>query len=407
MFVNFLYYLRGRGLRVSTTEWIALEEALETGLAHSSLTGFYYLCRAILVKTESEFDLFDDCFLEYFGNTDSSPEIPEELKKWLDRPELSMAEFDDQQAEMNSLLGAAEIEDMFQRRQKEQKTAHNKGTYWIGTHGMSVFGNTGLSPDGIRVEGDSMSKRAFRVAGERRFRDFRKDNTLDTRQFQVALRRLRQFSGLIDLPETEFDVDKTIHDTADNGGTLSVRYRRPRQNTIKLLLMMDSGGSMDYYSTLCSALFQAVTKTGHFKDLKIYYFHNCIYSRLYTDPTIGPTSMVPTERVMRTVPGDYKLIIVGDAQMAPEELFDSYSYKTVEGQTVKNSGYDWLQAVKDRYRDAIWLNPGARPSWNAEWAVTYDAIAKVFPMFSLSVEGIEAGMKKLLQAGSSPQNISH
>ncbi|MBO5572622.1 MAG: VWA containing CoxE family protein, partial [Clostridium sp.] len=180
MFVNFLYYLRGRGLRVSTTEWIALEEALETGLAHSSLTGFYYLCRAILVKTESEFDLFDDCFLEYFGNTDSSPEIPEELKKWLDRPELSMAEFDDQQAEMNSLLGAAEIEDMFQRRQKEQKTAHNKGTYWIGTHGMSVFGNTGLSPDGIRVEGDSMSKRAFRVAGERRFRDFRKDNTLDT-----------------------------------------------------------------------------------------------------------------------------------------------------------------------------------------------------------------------------------
>ena len=139
MFVNFLYYLRGRGLRVSTTEWIALEEALETGLAHSSLTGFYYLCRAILVKTESEFDLFDDCFLEYFGNTDSSPEIPEELKKWLDRPELSMAEFDDQQAEMNSLLGAAEIEDMFQRRQKEQKTAHNKGTYWIGTHGMSVF----------------------------------------------------------------------------------------------------------------------------------------------------------------------------------------------------------------------------------------------------------------------------
>ncbi|MCR5369434.1 MAG: VWA domain-containing protein [Clostridium sp.] len=396
MFINFLYYLRGRGLKVSTTEWVALEEALETGLANASLTGFYHLCRAILVKDESEFDLFDDCFLEYFRDSDSEPEIPEELKKWLNRPELQQAPFDEQQAEINSLLDSREIEDMFRKRQDEQKSAHNKGSYWIGTHGMSVFGNAGMSPDGIRVEGDSSGRRAFRVAGERRFRDFRKDNTLDTRQFQVALRRLRQFSGLIDLPATEFDVDNTIHDTADNGGTLSVRYKRPRKNTIKLLLLMDSGGSMDYYSTLCSALFQAVTKTRHFKDLKIYYFHNCIYSRLYTDPTIGPTSMVPTDRVMTIVPGDYKLIIVGDATMAPEELFESYSYKTVDGQVIHNSGHDWLQIVKDRYHDAIWLNPGARPEWNAEWAITYDAIAKIFPMFPLSVEGIEAGMKELL-----------
>lgn len=396
MFINFLYYLRARGLMVSTTEWVALEEALEKGLTNASMTGFYHLCRAILVKDETEFDLFDSCFLEYFGENTEEPEIPEELKKWLNRPELQMAPFDDQQAEINAHLEAHEIEDMFRRRQEEQKSAHNKGTYWIGTHGMSVFGNSGMSPNGIRVEGDSSEKRAFRVAGERRFRDFRKDNTLDTRQFQVALRRLRQFSGLIDLPKTEFDVDKTIHDTADNAGTLSVRYKRPRKNTIKLLLLMDSGGSMDYYSTLCSALFQAVTKTRHFKDLKIYYFHNCIYSRLYTDPTIGPTAMVPTDRVMTTVPGDYKVIIVGDAQMAPEELFQTFSYKTVDGQTIRNSGHDWLQIVKDRYKDAIWLNPGARPAWNAEWAVTYDAIAKIFPMFPLSVEGIENGMKKLL-----------
>ena len=278
MFEDFLYLLRRNGLKVSLTEWMALMEAMDKGLHGSSFTGFYHLCRCLLVKSEADFDRFDRCFLEYFKDVPFQQEVSQELMDWLNRPDVlqDYANWDEEQALKNMGLSEEEIERMLKERMQEQKEQHNGGNYWVGTHGMSTFGNSGLSPKGIRVGGQSMYKRAFRVAGERKFRDFRRDNTLDTRQFQVALRHLRQFSGLVDLPPTEFDVDNTIKDTADSGGMLKVRYKRPRENTVKVLLLMDSGGSMDYYAQLCSALFQAVSKVGHFKDL------NCL---LYTSPS--------------------------------------------------------------------------------------------------------------------------
>ncbi len=246
-----------------------------------------------------------------------------------------------------------------------------------------------------------MYKRAFRVAGERKFRDFRGDNTLDTRQFQVALRHLRQFSGLVDLPETEFDVDRTIRDTANNAGVLKVRYKRPRENTVKVLLLMDSGGSMDYYATLCSALFQAVEKAGHFKDLKVYYFHNCVYSKLYNSPTMMVRDAVPTDWVISNLSSEYKLIFVGDGQMAPDELFGwdySYSYRRrkTDRPEKPTCGYDWLLELKDHFRHAVWLNPSDRPGWGDYWTLTYDTIEDTFPMFPLTVDGLEEAMKKLL-----------
>ena len=259
---------------------------------------------------------------------------------------------------------------------------------------MSTFGNSGLSPKGIRVGGQSMYRRAFRVAGERKFRDFRRDNTLDTRQCQVALRKLRQFSGLVDLPPTEFDVDNTIKDTADNGGVLKVRYKRPRENTVKVLLLMDSGGSMDYYSQLCSALFQAVSKSGHFKDLKVYYFHNCVYSRLYQDPMLMSRNSVQTDWVLSNIPSDYKLILVGDAQMAPHELLGGYYGGSREDGP--KCGMDWLRLLKGRFGHTVWLNPSERPGWGQYWCQTYDAISQEFPMFPLTVDGLEEAMKKLL-----------
>jgi hypothetical protein len=261
---------------------------------------------------------------------------------------------------------------------------------------MSTFGNAGLSPKGIRVGGQSMYKRAFRVAGERKFRDFRRDNTLDTRQFQVALRKLRQFSGLVDLPPTEFDVDRTIQDTANNGGMLKVRYKRPRENTVKVLLLMDSGGSMDYYTKLCSALFQAVSKSGHFKDLKVYYFHNCVYTRLYHDPMLSGRDSVLSDWVLSNLPGDWKVIFVGDAQMAPYELYGGSYYDRGSQEDSPKCGMDWLKRFRGRYPNAVWLNPSPRPNWGQYWSQTYDAIGQVFPMFPLTVEGLEEGMKKLL-----------
>ena len=401
MFEEFLFLLRRSGLHVSLTEWMSLMEALHKGLHGSSFTSFYHLCRCVLVKTEADFDQFDRCFLEYFKDVDFQQEISKELMDWLDRPDVlnDYATWDEEQALKNMGLSNEEIEAMLRERLQEQTEEHNGGSYWVGTHGMSVFGNAGNSPKGIRVGGQSMHRRAFRVAGERRFRDFRGDNTLDTRQFQVALRKLRQYSGLVDLPPTEFDVDNTIKDTADNGGVLNVRYKRPRENTVKVLLLMDSGGSMDYYSNLCSSLFQAVSKVGHFKDLKVYYFHNCVYSKLYTDPRMLYNQSVPTDWVLSNLPGEYKLIFVGDAQMAPDELL-GWGYRYGNSYRKQGSdpscGLDWLKKLKDRYRHAIWLNPSERPSWGPYWTQTYDQIAQEFPMFPLSVEGLEDGMKKLL-----------
>ena len=393
MFEDFLYLLRRNGLKVSLTEWMALMEALHKGLHGASFTGFYHLCRCLLVKSEADFDSFDRAFLEYFKDVPFQQEVSQELLDWLDKPNAPMGEYDEQQAELNQSLSALEIEQLFEERKREQREQHNSGNYWVGTHGMSIFGNMGMSPVGIRAGGESRYRRAFRVAGERRFRDFRQDNTLDTRQFQVAFRRLRQFSGLVDLPATEFDVDNTIKDTANNAGSLKIRYKKPRQNTVKVLLLMDSGGSMEYYGTLCSALFQAVSKSGHFKDLKIYYFHNCPYTRLYKEPTLDPNRAVPVSWVLSNIPPEYKVIFVGDAQMHPYELFDPFPV-VKEGEP--ESGLDCLRRFHNRYRHIVWLNPGDRPDWGEEWTETYDAIDNLFPMFPLTVEGLETGMKKLL-----------
>lgn len=400
MFEEFLYILRQNGLKISLTEWMALMEGLDKGLHRSSLTGFYELCRCLLVKSEADFDRFDRAFLQYFQDVPfEAEEISQELLDWLDRPDVleDYANWDEEQALRNAGLSEEEIERMLQERLEEQTEEHNGGKYWVGTHGMSTFGNAGLSPRGIRVGGQSMYKRAFRVAGERRFRDFRGDNTLDTRQFQVALKHLRQYSGLVDLPPTEFDVDSTIQDTAENAGMLTVRYKKPRQNTVKVLLLMDSGGSMDYYAQLCSALFQAVRKVGHFKDLKVYYFHNCLYGRVFTSPRMLPSEGINTQWLLDNLSPEYKVIFVGDAQMAPYELMGGYSYaRPGSDPDAPKTGMDWLRRFRGKYPHAIWLNPSERPSWGQYWTETYDAIARVFPMFPLTVDGLEAGMKKLL-----------
>ena len=255
MFTGFFYLLRAHGFRVSLNEWMTLMEGLMMNLQHASLTGFYELCRAVLVKSEADYDKFDQIFLEYFDGVPYEGDLPEELLNWLNHPENALEEFrrflKTQGYEEKSI---EEILKMFEERLKEQTEEHNGGSYWIGTRGYSNFGNSGHSPQGIRVGGQSMYRRAFQVAGERKYRDFRKDNVLDIRQFQMAFRLLRQYSAQTMGEKTEFDVDGTIRDTCDKAGTLSVRYKRPRRNSVKVLMLMDSGGSMEYYSHLLHAL---------------------------------------------------------------------------------------------------------------------------------------------------------
>lgn len=395
MFTSFFYLLRARGLKVSLNEWMSLIEALDKGLHGSSFTGFYYLCRSVLVKSEADFDKFDGAFLEFFKDMELTDELPQELLDWLENPkEKPGEEFDMERAMQNEWLSQEEIQRMFLERLQEQKEEHNGGSYWVGTGGVSIFGNSGFSPRGIRVGGEGGQRRAFQVAGERKFRDFRDDNTLDIRQFQMAFRRLRQFSAKADEARTEFDIDGTIRETCDNAGNLRVVYERPRKNTVKILLLMDSGGSMDYYSRMCSALFQAVSKSNHFKDLQVFYFHNCIYSKVFKDPRMRPGSAIPTEWILHNISSEYKVIIVGDAQMEPSELLNSsyYSY----GARDDVPGIEWLNRFREKYPHIVWLNPSERPYWGGWWAKTYDIIHKDFDMYRLTLEDLNSALKKLM-----------
>lgn len=395
MFTAFFYLLRSRGLKVSMNEWMTLMEALDKGLHQSSFTGFYYLCRSVLVKSEADFDKFDGAFLEFFKGVEFEGELPPELMDWLTNPkEKPGDQFDMERAMQNEWISQAEIQKMFLERLEEQKEEHNGGSYWVGTGGVSVFGNSGFSPRGIRVGGEGGKRRAFQVASERKFRDFRQDNTLDTRQFQMAFRRLRQFSAKAEEAKTEFDIDGTIRETCDNAGKLKVVYDRPRKNTVKVLLLMDSGGSMDYYSRLCSMLFQAVSKSNHFKDLQVFYFHNCIYSKVYTDPQLRPKSVVPTDWILKNLSSEYKVIIVGDAQMEPSELLDGSYYNY--GVRDNIPGIEWLTRFREKYPHLVWLNPSERPYWGGWWAKTYDIIHKDFDMYDLSIDGLNAALKKLM-----------
>ena len=395
MFISFFYLLRARGLPVSLNEWMTLTQALDMGLCRCSFSDFYYLCRSILVKSESDFDKFDVAFLEYFKELENYAAIPDELMRWLNDP-VELAEF----AKKNDLdaytgMSLEEILKLLDERLKEQDSRHDGGSRWVGTGGQSPFGNSGFTSNGIRIGGESVHRSALMVAGERTYRDFRNDNLLDTRQFQMAFRRLRQFSSQMDGPKTEFNVEKSIAKTCDEGGLLNLVFERPRQNTVKLLLLMDSGGSMYYYSRLSSMLFQAVEKSSHFKDVKVYYFHNCVYDNLYTEPDCYYSNRIGTEWVLRNLSSEYKLIFIGDAAMAPAELLErSYYYSSYSS---SEPGIEWLRRLKRKYSHCIWLNPS--PEWQWEdpyWGKTVRIIRDEITMFPLSVQGLEDGMKALL-----------
>ena len=395
MFASFFYLLRSRGLDVSLNEWMTLIRAMEQGLHHSSLTGFYHLCRAVIIKNETEFDRFDQVFLEFFRDVPYQGELPEELLDWLNHPsedlQRTIAQLRAQGFPEESL---ADLLKLLEERLKEQTEEHNGGNYWVGTQGRTPWGNSGWHPNGIRIGGESRSRTAMMVAGERKYRDFRKDNTLDTRQFQMAFRTLRQMSVLNDSNEKELDVDGTVRDTCDNAGTLQVRYRTPRKNAVKLLLLMDSGGSMSYYSGLCSMLFQAATKSNHFKELHTYYFHNCIHENLYETPHLRLAERVPAEWVLRQFDSSYKVIIVGDAAMSPYELRDRHYYW--ETGTYGRSGMEWLDAFRKQYPYLIWLNPEPMPAHPDFWSQTHWQLGQIFKMYDLTADGLAQGMKQLM-----------
>ena len=379
MFTGFLFHLRGYGLKVSMMEWLALMKALCGGYARSNLTVFYNLSRALLVKREADFDTFDRAFATYFSDVSDIFDVTDEILEWLANPELPR-ELTEKERKALDALGFEDLLATFRKRLEEQDERHDGGNKWIGTGGTSPFGHGGEHPEGIRIGGGGGGRTAVQIASARRFRNLRNDRILDTRQIGVALRRLRKLDK--DTGPEELDLDKTIDQSARNGGEIEFVFGPPRRNKVRLLLLIDVGGSMDPHTVLCERLFSAAHAANHFKKFESRFFHNCVYEKLYTD--ISRWKGEQTKDILKRVDEKWSVVFVGDAWMSPYELTYSggaidYYHDNVD------SGLVWLQRFRRRCPKSVWLNPEPKRIWNAP---TIRMIRQVFPMFPLTIDGL-------------------
>ena len=399
MFDAFFYLLRQYGLDVSTTEWLTVQQALSLGLHGSSLTGFYDLCRAILCKSESEYDKFDQAFEEYFyavfytATGRLRDDLPEDVLAMLQRPNRP-----DPLQYTHTLEEEAQLAALRRRAMEEQEGTPIYEDSQAQLEGEVFDGSHNIRPDDL-PQGNPEIIQPRRKPGHAlplwNFKDFREDNVLNIRQFQMAFRRLCLYSDQFG-PEVELDIQRTVHDTCQKGGLLQIRQKKPRRNAIKVLMFIDCGGTMTPYHALCSRLFQAVSRSNRFKDLKIYYFHNCIDEYLYTNPTLRLKYEVSTKKVLRECDKDYKVIFVGDATMDVNELL--YPPAEVTRNNQGFSGQDWLNYILKRYRSTVWLTPVLRKkgSCMGTWGAAYDIITDLFQMYPLTVKGLEDAMEQLM-----------
>ncbi|MFC1924543.1 VWA domain-containing protein [Chloroflexota bacterium] len=386
MFTDFFYTLKNRKVPVSITEWMTLMEALDKGYI-SSLDDLYYLARAILVKSEAYYDQYDVAFQEYFQGLEVPSDIPEKILDWLKDP-INRMTLSEEERDLFDMMDFDELLRQFEKRLEEQTEQHDGGGYWIGRGGRSPFGHSGSHPAGIRIGGESRGRGAIQIAQERRFRNYRSDLTLDVRQTKMALRRLRQLIRIG--PEDELDLEETIDATAKNAGEIEMKWMRSRKNTVKVLLLMDVGGSMSPYAMLCNRLFSAAHSSSHFKDFQYYYFHNCVYENVYQD--MERQEEVSTEHLLHTLETDYKVILVGDARMAVQELTEKYGaiYYYHRNET---PGIVWLKRIADHFSHSVWLNPEEPYYWNHP---TVMLIGRLFPMFDLTLDGLGEAIRKLI-----------
>ncbi|MBX3129098.1 MAG: VWA domain-containing protein [Polyangiaceae bacterium] len=390
MVVPFLFALRERRLSVGTQEAVQLARGLELGLHGHTMDGFYYLARALVVHRESDLDKFDEAFLSHFrGVVFETTRALSELEEWLRDPKILESLTDEQKAMLQE-LSLDELRDLLEQRLREQTERHEGGNRWIGTGGTSPFGTGGHHPSGISMRAGSQGRggrSAMSMADARRYRPYRSDVVLDVRQIEVALRKLRAFTreGVID----ELDIDATIDATAKNGGELEIVLRPPRRSNVRVLLLMDVGGSMDPYAQTCSQLFSASKRASNFRELRTYYFHNTIYGRVYsTDALMEP---IDVTSLLDQLSPRWKVVLVGDAAMAPGELLGTGPWGSPSGASVM-SGLDWLRVVAERFERSVWLNPDPPQYWGGG---TSKAVAEVFPMFPLTLDGLSEAMAHL------------
>ncbi|MFA5181172.1 MAG: hypothetical protein WC405_07605 [Syntrophales bacterium] len=394
MFVDFFYTLRDRGIPVTPTSFLRLHKALSLGLVQS-MEDFYTAARAILVKSERYFDSYDQIFAHHFKGVElhdpTAVELTEiaraMLDEWLKNPGDMARALGLDEAEMQKMT-PEELIQYFLDRLKEQTEAHHGGNRWIGTRGTSPVGHSGHHPGGMRVGGQSRNKSAVKVALERRYRDYSQEGPLTEFQMGEALKRLRQMTPTG--PKDIVNVDKTIYQTMRNAGEIEIVFDRRLKDRMKIVLLIDNGGwSMEPYVEIVQTLFHYARS--QFKDLKIYFFHNTIYSRVWADPQ-RYHKPEPLEDFLRKDP-ETRLIMVGDASMAPYELMHMNGAIYVDQQPT-GASIDRMKFLARTFRHSVWLNPVPQDEWEMTW--TIGIVRQVFPMFELTLDGLEKSILHLM-----------
>ena len=389
MLIDFFFTLKEFGVPVSIKEFLVLTEALKKHVAYCSVDDFYYLSRTCMVKDEKHFDKFDRAFGKYFKGVlaidGAVAQIPEE---WLRR----MAEkylTDEEKKLIEALGGWDKLMETLRKRLEEQKGRHQGGSKWIGTAGTSPFGAYGFNPEGIRIgQHESRNRRAVKVWDAREYKNYDDTVEIGIRNIKVALRRLRKFAreGAPD----ELDLDDTVRSTARNGGWLDIKMVPERHNTVKVLLFLDVGGSMDDHVKVCEELFSAART--EFKHLEYFYFHNFPYERVWKDNRRRATEKIATWDVLHKYGHDYKLVFVGDATMSPYEI--TYPGGSVE-HTNPEAGTVWLQRLLDVYEHAAWINPQPQAHWQYHESIELTRELMGGRMFGLTLDGLERAMRVL------------
>jgi uncharacterized protein with von Willebrand factor type A (vWA) domain len=378
----FFYILRHNGIPITAKEWFDLYNLLKEGII-KNLDDLYYKGKTVLVKSEKLYDAYDKAYIEFLNiGKDISNRLEEILKLLDEESKLINRNFIcDETLE--------EILNKFNERLKNQRVKHIGGGRHIGQKGFSPFGNSGVEREGIRVSGSSLHNRAFFVATERFFKNLREDVFLDGRNIALALKKLRHFqnAGV----EDEVNLEETIDATAKNFGEIEIIFKKKKINNIKLLILIDNGGSMEPYRDKVERLFSIAKHLRYFKDFKYFYFHNCIYDNIYTDTELWKS--IPTSKLIRDFDQDWKVIIIGDALMAPYELYNSFQF-IYRLEKKGTPGIEWLKILNKHFKNAIWLNPIPKIQWQHQ---TVKAIMNIFPMFPLTIEGIEEGIKQLIK----------
>lgn len=390
MLIPFFTALRDHRVPVSMKEWLHLMQAMDRGVASGRVEDFYHLSRAVLVKDEKHYDRFDQAFGQAFKGVESlgpgeevAAEIPHDWLRLLNEKYLT----DEEKAQIEALGGFEKLMETLKQRLQEQKERHEGGSKWIGMGGSSPFGHGGYNPEGVRIGGPGQHGRAVKVWEKREFRNLDDTVELGTRNIKVALRRLRRFArqGAAD----ELDMDGTIDGTARQGW-LDIRMRPERRNTIKVLLFLDIGGSMDAHVKLCEELFSAART--EFKNLEFFYFHNCLYEGVWKDNHRRHSERIDTWDLIRKYAGDWRAIFVGDASMSPYEV-------TMPGGSVEHwneeAGAVWLKRAREQWDRSVWLNPTPEQYWRytASTAIIRDLMDQ--RMFPLTLDGLDRAMRAL------------